>query len=46
MVRQTLEILQHLLQDFKVCLIILGHYALKGYEYNNLKSNIRAQLIS
>ena len=28
MVRHTLKILQHFLQNFKVCLTILGHYAL------------------
>ena len=28
MVRHTLKLLQHFLQNFKVCLTILGHYAL------------------
>ena len=30
MVRHTLKIMQQMLQDFKECLAILGHYALKG----------------
>ena len=30
MARHSLKILQQVLQDFKVCLTILGHYALKG----------------
>ena len=30
MVGHTLKILHHLLQDFKVCLTILGHFVLKG----------------
>ena len=33
MVRHTLTILQQMLQDFKVCLIILRRYALKGQKY-------------
>ena len=28
--RHTLKTLQQMLQDFKVCLTILGNYALKG----------------
>ena len=47
MVRHTLKILQLLLQDFKVCLTILGHYALHfihrcdTYLMINKKNNLR-----
>ena len=30
MVEHTLKILQEMRKIFKVCLLILGHYALKG----------------
>ena len=33
MVNYSLNILQQILDDFKVCLTILGNYALKSYGY-------------